>query len=138
MKQSFSPHPYLCSELVSIATRNTGRDSQAIAGNLEAIGERSVLVLTQVPLRRGTEIRIDANPHVLKGIVKQCSFEAPLGCYVEVSLEPESRWSERWFRPKHLVALEVAKPEENSSKGLYLENLSVTEDFLRADFAPVA
>jgi hypothetical protein len=136
MNRRFSPHPYLCSELVLVTTEHAGRDSQAIFGNLEEIGERSALLLTQVPFRCGTEINININPHVLNGIVEGCNFEEPLGCYIEVRLKPESRWSERWFKPKHLLALRFREVEGNASKVLPLENPSVTEYFVRADCAP--
>lgn len=135
MSQRITPLPYLCSELVVIATRHRGRDSQVI-GNLEAIGEWSLVVLTQAPLRRGTEISIKTNSHVMNGIVERRTVEAQLGYYLEVRLKPESRWSERWFKPKHLLRVGVREEEGGSPKALTLEEPSVTEYFLRADSAP--
>lgn len=118
-----------------IATRHRGCASQAILGNLEAIGEWSLVVLTQVPLRRGTEISIKTNSHVMNGIVKRCKVEAQLGYYLEVRLKQESRWSERWFEPKHLLKVGFREEEGGSRKVLALERPSVTEYFLRADSA---
>jgi hypothetical protein len=103
MNESFSPHPYLCSELVSIAPARAIGDSRSFTGNLEAIGEWSLLILTEVPVRRGTEIRISTKAHTLNGIVEWCNFDEPLGCYLQVRLKSESRWSQRWFKPKHLL-----------------------------------
>jgi hypothetical protein len=121
--------------LVTIAARHAGRDSRSIPGNLEAIGERRVLVLAEEPLKRGTEIRINADSHVLSGIVECCNAEAPLGFFLEIRLKRESRWSEQWFKPKHLLAVGVPKKNENSTKALPLENTSVTEYFVRVIFA---
>src|SRR5580658_9419001 len=102
MDRSLSAYPYLCSELVLIA-RTGAADSQAVQGNLEAIGERSAMVFTEVQVRPGVEISIIANFHILRGYVERCSHDSPLGCYIEVRLNPESRWSEQQFRPQHLV-----------------------------------
>ncbi len=49
MNDSFSAHPYLCSELVSVEKKLPDGDSTAFTGNLEAIGEWSALVLTEYP-----------------------------------------------------------------------------------------
>jgi hypothetical protein len=101
MNPSFSTNPYLCSELVSIG----GRHSRSVPGNLEAISQWSVVLLTDIPLRRGTEVSINTKEHILKGVVERCNVHEPLGCYVEVRLKPKSRWSKRWFLPQHLLAL---------------------------------
>ena len=104
MDRSLNAYPYLCSELVLIA-RTGAAESQAVQGNLEAIGERSAMVLTEVPVKPGVEINIIANFHILRGYVERCSHDSPLGCYIEVRLNRESRWSEQRFRPQHLLAL---------------------------------
>jgi hypothetical protein len=135
MGNSFSPYPYLCSELVSIASKGAPH-SQAVQGNLEAIGERSVLVFTEVPFRRGAEISIRAGCHILRGTVEQCRHDEPIGCFMDVRLNPESRWSEQWFKPQHLLALSTGSRTENASRVLTLENASVTEDFLPAGLFP--
>lgn len=125
MSDSFTSHAYLCSELVSIASKQA-----VIPGNLEAIDERSALVLTEVPLRRGLEISINASGNTLTGIVDECRFDGPLGWYVEVRLKPESWWSEEWFRPEHLLLVGARRTKVKT-----LENLSVTENFFPADHA---
>jgi hypothetical protein len=135
MGKSFSPYPYLCSELVSIAGKGDPH-SPAVQGNLEAIGECSVLLYTEVPFRRGAEISIHAGSHVLRGTVEQCRYDEPLGCFMDVRLNPESRWSEQWFEPQHLLAVSTGRRAENEPKVLTLENASVTEDFLRAGWVP--
>jgi hypothetical protein len=101
MNPSSNTYPYLCSQLVSIGAEH----SSSVSGNLEAISPSSLVVLTDIPLRQGTQVRINTKKHVLKGIVERCNVHEPLGCYVEVRLKPESRWSKRWFVPEHLLAL---------------------------------
>jgi hypothetical protein len=101
MNPSINTHPYLCSELVSIAAEH----SPSVCGNLEAISQSRLVVLTDIPLRQGTQVSINTKEHVLKGTVERCNIHEPLGCYIEVRLKPESRWSKRWFVPEHLLAL---------------------------------
>ncbi len=107
MKESFTPYPNLCSELVSIAHPYL-EEGEAVIGNLEAIGERTALILTDVPLRRGLEIRIKTNKgNVLNGFVESSHLDELLGWSQEVRLTAASRWSSRWFKPEHFLALNV-------------------------------
>jgi hypothetical protein len=102
MNSTVSGHTYLCSELVSIACEH----SSLVPGNLEAIGQWSALVLTETFVGRNSDVTILTKDHVLEGVVERCDFDEPLGCYVEIRLKPESRWSEAWFRPQHMFALQ--------------------------------
>jgi len=101
---------HLCSELVSIACMNSSRRLHAIAGNLEEIGEWSALVLADAPIRCGTKVRVACERFQLRGLVESCTFEELLGFFVRVRLDPESRWSQQWFTPKHLFALLEQRP----------------------------
>lgn len=110
---------------MSIAT-----EQAVVPGNLEAIDQRRALVLTEVPLAEGLEISIQANAHVLTGVVEECRLENPLGWFIEVRLKPESWWSEQWFKPQHLFKVGGGTP-----KVITLEKPSVTEKFFRAHHA---
>jgi hypothetical protein len=90
---------HLCSELVAILC-GCGR---SVSGNLEEIGETSAMVLTEAPIRRGSQIRIACDSHNLRGTVRSCTFTDLLGYLIEVALEADSCWSPRWFVPKHLM-----------------------------------
>ena len=92
-----------CSELVSLVRVNRGGASESIPGNLEEIGERSALVLTECPVPKGTRVHIACRTHVLRGNATLCEFNPQLGYYVEIALAPASRWSRRWFSPRHLL-----------------------------------
>jgi hypothetical protein len=97
-------HRHLCSELVSLVCAKNGRTT-TLSGNLEEIGEWSALVLAETPIARRTKVRIACEGHDLKGFVRSCRHEKSLGFLVDVRLYQESRWSEQWFTPKHLLAL---------------------------------
>ena len=92
---------HMCSELVTVTWEN-GED----CGNLEEIGEWTALVLLENPVPSGTRLRIQCEEHQLKGFVETCISEEGVGFFVGVRLEPDSRWSEKWFAPRHLLVLQ--------------------------------
>ena len=94
----------LCSELVFIS-RADRRGRPTILGNLEEIGEWFAEVLTECAFPRHSTVRIVSKSHQLEGVVEYCKRQHPLGFFVKVKLSPESRWSDRWFTPQHLLQL---------------------------------
>lgn len=96
---------HLCSELVSVARISGGRPAKVLNGNLEEIGEWSALILTQDSLPVGTRVRVKGKLHELKGFVRSCLCDPVLGFFVDIGLDAESRWSEKWFVPEHLLTL---------------------------------
>jgi|ERR1700733_5479949 len=96
---------HLCSELVSVSLLSGGRPALVLDGNLEEIGEWSALILTQNALTPGTRVRVKGKARELKGFVRSCTFDRLLGFFVDIGLDAESRWCEKWFVPQHLFAL---------------------------------
>ena|ERR1700676_3124549 len=96
---------HLCSELVSVARLSGQRLLDAVDGNLEEIGEWSALILLQDAVPIGTRVRVKAKARDLKGIVRSCTFDQLLGFFIDIRLDAESRWSEKWFVPEHLFSL---------------------------------
>lgn len=94
-----------CSELVTVVLVNKRGVSEQLSGNLEEIGERTAVVLTDCPLPIASRVHIACREHVLRGITKTCELHRRLGYFIEVELAPASRWSQRWFSPRHLLAL---------------------------------
>ena len=95
---------HLCSELVFI-TRADRRRRPAMLANLEEIGEWFAEVLTDCAFPRDATVRIVSKAHQLEGVVEACTRHQPLGFFVKVRLSPQSRWSDRWFTPQHLLQL---------------------------------
>ena len=92
---------YLCSELVNLTFSNDWGQS----ANLEEIGENSALVLTEQPVPKGAKLNKSCVSHTLQGIADACRFDQLLGYFVEIRLNPASRWSPQWFAPEHLLVL---------------------------------
>jgi hypothetical protein len=104
MREHLPDLRHLCSELVSIVFASDKRSPRALSCNLEEIGERTAVVLSDAPIRGGSKVRIACKTHALKGVVKSCTFQDWLGFFVEVELDPDSRWSPAKFSPQHLFA----------------------------------
>jgi len=96
---------HLCSELVSVDRLQGHRTLPVLTGNLEEIGEWSALILTEASVAPGTKVRITGKTNELRGFVRSCISDRLLGFFIEIGLDVESRWSERWFSPEHLLAL---------------------------------
>ncbi len=105
----------LCSELVFI-TRTDRPGRRALLGNLEEIGERFAEILTDCSFPRAAVVRIVTKEHKLEGFVEDCRRDGQLGFFVKVRLSPESRWSEPWFTPKHLLQLWSGTQVNNQPK----------------------
>jgi len=102
--RKITPH-YLCSEIVSIVRLSGRRRMPALDGNLEEIGARRAVILLQDPLPKGMRIRVEVKGCQLVGAVKSCKVDRLLGCFIEIQLESQSQWSEKWFVPQHLFRL---------------------------------
>lgn len=103
MAKQLSVERNWCSELVSIVNVTRRGVANSVTGNLEEIGERSALVLTECPLPVGSRVHIACRSHVLKGATTSCEFQSALGYFLEIELAPASRWSRGWFSPRHLL-----------------------------------
>lgn len=104
MRDSHGVGGGLCSELVFIS-RVDRRSPRAMLGNLEEIGEWFAEVLTDCAFPRAAAVRIVTKDHQMEGVVEDCKRDRQLGFFVKVKLSPASRWSDRWFTPKHLLQL---------------------------------
>ena len=88
-----------------MARLSGSRSVQLLDGNLEEIGEWSALILIRKFLPPGTKVRVKGKVHELKGFVRSCTYDRVLGFFVDIGLDTESRWSEKWFVPQHLLSL---------------------------------
>ena len=103
MAKQVSLERHWCSELVAIVNVTRRGVAKSVSGNLEEIGKSSALVLTESPLAVGSRVHIACRSHVLKGATTSCKFHHALGYFLEIQLAPASRWSRRWFSPRHLL-----------------------------------
>ena len=115
MRNLKSTPRFLCSEMVFI-TRADRRGCPAMLANLEEIGEWFAEILTDCAFPQNAPVRIVSKGQQLEGIVEGCTQNQPLGFFVKVRFNPESRWSERWFTPQHLLKLWSGTQADNQPK----------------------
>lgn len=108
----------LCADLVDVQWKDqTGRIRRGVA-NLEDISLSGACLQVERPVALGTPFRINYPSGVLMGKVRYCVFRE-IGYFLGVEFEPGNRWSQRSYKPQHLLdprklanrAAKNAKPE---------------------------
>lgn len=93
----------LCSQRVSVSCAARNGWWHTIPGNLEEIEGGSCLVLTEAPVSAGKKVRICCGINQLNGTVTASLHHDVLGYFVEVQFDSDSQWSERRFKPQHML-----------------------------------
>ena len=92
----------LCADLVDIEWKEkTGRIRRCVA-NLEDISLSGACVQLDRPIPLGCPMRISYPKGELVGTVRYCVFRE-IGFFLGVEFEDGCRWSQRQFRPQHLL-----------------------------------
>jgi hypothetical protein len=92
----------LCSDLVDVEwTDKTERLRRCVA-NLEDISLSGACLQLDRPIPLGSPMRITYPKGELVGIVRYCVFRE-IGFFLGVEFEDGCRWTQRRFRPQHLL-----------------------------------
>ena len=92
----------LCADLVDIQWRDpNGRLRRSVA-NLEDISLSGACLQVERPISLGVGVQINYPNGELAGTVKYCVFR-DIGYFLGVEFEQGSRWSQRDFRPQHML-----------------------------------
>lgn len=92
----------LCADLIRVFwTDESGRQRQAVA-NLEDISHSGACLQLDAPIAEHTLLRISHPKLEVVGRVRYCVFR-DTGFFLGIQFEPGYAWSERRFRPKHML-----------------------------------
>jgi hypothetical protein len=92
----------LCADLVDIRWKDkNGKVRRAIA-NLEDISLSGACVQVDAPIPLQTALQISYPKGELQGRVCYCVYRE-IGYFLGIEFEPGFRWSQRAFRPQHLL-----------------------------------
>jgi hypothetical protein len=92
----------LCADLVDVDWKDqNGRTRHGVA-NLEDISLSGACLQVDRPIPLGTPIHISYPGGELSGKVKYCVFRE-IGYFLGVEFNDGCRWSQRSFRPQHLL-----------------------------------
>ena len=101
---------YWCSQHVSIVCLDRDGWSHTVSGNLEEIDEGSAVVLAEAPVPIGKKVRVVCGGNQLNGSIAASVYDEVLGFFIEVQFDLDSQWSERRFKPRHLLMVIPAVP----------------------------
>ena len=92
----------LCADMVDVQWKDkTGRLRKGLA-NLEDISLSGACLQFDFPIPLQTDLRISYHKGQLIGKVRYCVYRE-IGYFLGVEFEPGCRWSEREYRPQHLL-----------------------------------
>jgi hypothetical protein len=93
----------LCADLISVHWKDKSGRLRRATANLEDISLSGMCLQLDTPVPRETLLRIGVDPrNRFQARVRYCVFRET-GYYLGVQFEPGFRWSQRRFRPKHLL-----------------------------------
>jgi hypothetical protein len=126
---------YLCSELVTVIYEDQPGELCQTTANLEEISTTSVTVLLDEKPRLGSPISLTIKGRDLFGLITSRLYDATLGWFVNIALDPDSTWRREWFSPSHLLGVCPCSADGSAeTKARALESSKVTEEIALASF----
>ena len=126
---------FLCSELVTVLYEDHPGELFKATANLEEISTTSAVLLLEEKPRLGAPILLDIKGHDLFGVITSSLYDAVLGWFVTVTLDPESCWRRDSFSPRHLLSACACFWEDTTpSKVRALETPQITEENVPVSF----
>jgi hypothetical protein len=92
----------LCADLVDVQWKDNKRRTRRGVANLEDISLSGACLQVDKPVPQGTELKMSYPNGELTGVVKYCVYRE-IGYFLGVEFGEGSRWSQRHFRPQHLL-----------------------------------
>ena len=92
----------LCADLVDISWKDPSGHTRRGVANLEDISLSGACLQVDRPVLLGADLRITYPNGELLGIVKYCVFRE-IGYFLGVEFHPGNQWSQRNFRPQHML-----------------------------------
>lgn len=97
-----SENRLLCADLVDVQWKDKGGRTRRTVANLEDISISGACVQVDSPVPLQSAMKIGFPKGELHGRIRYCVFRE-VGYFLGVEFEPGFRWSERIFRPQHLL-----------------------------------
>jgi hypothetical protein len=92
----------LCADLVEIEYKDRTGRRRTEAVNLEDISSSGACLQMEIPIAAGTAVKIKHGKGLLAGRIRYCVFRE-IGYFVGVEFEGGEKWSQKQFRPMHLL-----------------------------------
>ena len=92
----------LCADMVTVRWRDAAGKMIRTTGLLEDISHSGACLQLEIPVPMAAKLSWDSHKHRFTGQVRYCVYRE-VGYFVGVELEAGSRWSQRCFKPQHLL-----------------------------------
>jgi hypothetical protein len=92
----------LCADLVDLQWKDKGGRTRRAIANLEDISVSGACLQVERPIPLGSILRVTYPKGELICRVKYCVFRE-IGYFLGVEFEDGSRWTEREFKPQHML-----------------------------------
>src|SRR5258708_4211157 len=101
LDRRFEPR-MMCADMVTLRWEDDSGKSRDCTAILEDISPSGACLQLDGPLNLGTVLNITYHKGSLQGEVCYCFFRE-IGYWIGVAFAPKGKWSQRTFRPKHLL-----------------------------------
>src|SRR6266851_6688152 len=92
----------MCADMVGVHWEDQSGRGHSLTALLEDISHSGACLQTDIPLPMGVQLELQYRKAKLEGTVSYCFFRE-IGYWVGVQFNPDKKWSERQFRPKHML-----------------------------------
>src|SRR5947209_2049469 len=95
----------LCADIVEARWQEHSGETTSVAGLLEDISPSGACLQLDQPAPLGVEIHWKSGRKEFVGKVRYCLYRE-IGYFVGVEFAPDFKWSQKRFRPQHLLDLQ--------------------------------
>ncbi len=92
----------LCADLIDVEWVDVSGEEHRATANLEDISNSGACLQVDGPIPYGALLRMEHADLKLEGKVRYCAFRET-GYFVGIQFDPGSRWTQKQYRPKHLL-----------------------------------
>jgi hypothetical protein len=92
----------LCSQLVGVEWTDREGGVRSCVANLEDISASGACLHSEEPIPVEESVKIAYGANHLSGVVRYC-VHCSVGYLLGIQFEPETRWSDEKFRPRHMT-----------------------------------
>ena len=95
----------LCADMVKVSWKDALGKRRRAVGLLEDISPSGACLQLETPVPKGAEIRWACPQQEFSGHVCYCVYRE-IGYFVGVEFQEDSHWSQRAYKPQHLLDLQ--------------------------------
>jgi hypothetical protein len=106
----------LCADVVEVRWRDEAGRSHNATALLEDISRSGACLQTDVPIPVEALVHVRHGRKTLEGKVSYCAYRE-IGYFSGIQFAPKQHWSQRVFRPKHLVDPSKLEAEAQDKPG---------------------